>query len=54
MACGATITHHHAIGRDHAAHLRDEVGPLGIDVLRAIRERCDPTGIMNPGKLLPG
>ncbi|MSO41767.1 MAG: FAD-binding oxidoreductase [Solirubrobacterales bacterium] len=48
-----TITHHHAVGRDHAPHMEAEVGALGIDALRAVKERLDPAGIMNPGKLLP-
>jgi alkyldihydroxyacetonephosphate synthase len=48
-----TITHHHAIGRDHAPWMPLEVGPLGVETLRSIKERLDPTGIMNPGKLLP-
>ena len=52
-AAGATITHHHAIGRDHAPWLRDEVGALGIAALQAVKARADPTGIMNPGKLIP-
>ena len=47
-----TLTHHHAVGRDHAAWLPAEVGDLGISVLRAAKERLDPAGIMNPGKLL--
>ena len=50
---GGTITHHHAIGRDHAPWLRAEVGELGIELLRAAKERLDPRGIMNPGKLVP-
>ncbi len=50
---GGTITHHHAIGRDHARWLPAEVGELGIEVLRAAKQRLDPAGIMNPGKLLP-
>ena len=49
---GGTITHHHAVGRDHAAYLEAEHGPLGVDVLRAVKDRVDPAGIMNPGKLL--
>jgi alkyldihydroxyacetonephosphate synthase len=50
--CG-TITHHHAVGRDHAPYMEAEVGRTGIEALRALKERLDPTGIMNPGKLLP-
>jgi alkyldihydroxyacetonephosphate synthase len=53
VACGATITHHHAVGRDHAPYMEAEVGRVGIDVLRALKDRLDPAGIMNPGKLLP-
>jgi alkyldihydroxyacetonephosphate synthase len=52
VACGATITHHHAVGRDHAPYMEAEVGQTGLDVLRAVKDRLDPTGIMNPGKLL--
>ncbi len=54
VSCGATITHHHAIGRDHAPYMEAEVGETGIEVLRAVKAQLDPTGIMNPGKLLPG
>jgi alkyldihydroxyacetonephosphate synthase len=51
VAAGATITHHHAVGRDHAPWLEREVGPLGLELLRAVKERCDPAGVMNPGVL---
>jgi alkyldihydroxyacetonephosphate synthase len=54
VARGGTITHHHAVGRDHAPYMRAEVGEAGIEVLRAVKERLDPAGVMNPGKLLPG
>ena len=48
-----TITHHHAVGRDHAPWMRAEIGDLGVEVLRAAKDRLDPAGIMNPEKLLP-
>nr|MBA3304433.1 FAD-binding oxidoreductase [Thermoleophilaceae bacterium] len=54
LANAGTITHHHAVGRDHAPWMEAEVGALGLDVLRAVKDRVDPSGIMNPGKLLPG
>ena len=53
VAAGGTITHHHAVGRDHAAWMPAEVGEVGLDLIRAAKERLDPAGIMNPGKLLP-
>jgi alkyldihydroxyacetonephosphate synthase len=51
-AHGGTITHHHAVGRDHAPWLGGEVGDLGVALLRAAKAELDPSGIMNPGKLL--
>ncbi|HSK49675.1 MAG TPA: FAD-binding oxidoreductase [Solirubrobacterales bacterium] len=54
VAAGGTITHHHAVGRDHAPYMEAEVGETGIELLRAAKERLDPSGIMNPQKLLPG
>jgi alkyldihydroxyacetonephosphate synthase len=53
VAHGGTITHHHAVGRDHTPWIAAEVGELGVAALRAVKERLDPAGIMNPGKLLP-
>ena len=50
---GATITHHHAVGADHRPWMRDEVGDLGVEVLRAVKATLDPAGILNPGKLIP-
>ncbi|MFZ3272168.1 MAG: FAD-binding oxidoreductase [Mycobacterium sp.] len=53
VSSGATITHHHAVGADHRAWMRDEVGELGVQVLRAVKATLDPAGIPNPGKLIP-
>lgn len=50
---GGTITHHHGVGRDHLPYMRREVGELGVETLRALKQRLDPAGIMNPGKLIP-
>ena len=47
-----TITHHHAVGRDHRPYLEAEIGALGVEVLRAVKGVLDPTGIMNPGALV--
>lgn len=52
VATAGTITHHHAVGRDHAPHMEAEIGRTGIDALRALKEELDPAGIMNPGKLI--
>ncbi|MCV7349829.1 FAD-binding oxidoreductase [Mycobacterium parmense] len=53
MAAGGTITHHHAVGADHRPWMGDEVGELGVRVLRAVKATLDPAGILNPGKLIP-
>lgn len=53
IAAGATITHHHAVGTDHKPWFAQEVGPLGVSVLRAVKADLDPTGILNPGVLIP-
>ncbi|RLC89541.1 MAG: FAD-binding oxidoreductase [Chloroflexi bacterium] len=52
LAAGGTLTHHHGIGRDHAPWLKEEIGPVGMKVLRTVKQTFDPTGIMNPGILL--
>lgn len=56
VAAGGTATHHHAVGtahRDIVEHDLGGVGGVGIAALRAIKQRLDPAGILNPGKLLP-
>ncbi len=51
-SCGGTITHHHAVGSDHAPWMTQEIGEVGVEALRGVKERLDPVGIMNPGQLL--
>jgi alkyldihydroxyacetonephosphate synthase len=53
IAAGATITHHHAVGQDHKPWLAQEIGPVGVEMLRAVKARLDPQGVLNPGVLVP-
>ena len=53
VAAGGTITHHHAVGTDHQAWLADEIGEVGVRILRAVKAELDPTGVLNPGVLVP-
>jgi alkyldihydroxyacetonephosphate synthase len=53
LDCGATITHHHAVGADHKPWLAREVGLAGVAMLRGLKSALDPTGILNPGVLIP-
>jgi alkyldihydroxyacetonephosphate synthase len=53
LAGGGTITHHHAVGRDHRPwYDRQRPDPFA-DALRAAKAAVDPAGILNPGVLLP-
>ncbi|HEX8781512.1 MAG TPA: FAD-binding oxidoreductase, partial [Nocardioides sp.] len=53
VACGATITHHHAVGTDHRDWLAAEIGAVGVEALRAVKAALDPAGVLNPGVLVP-
>ncbi len=53
VGAGATISHHHGVGTDHRDWYAREIGPLGAAVLRAVKDRVDPAGILNPGVLVP-
>jgi alkyldihydroxyacetonephosphate synthase len=49
---GATITHHHAVGRDHRPwYDRQRPEPFAA-ALRGAKAAVDPRGIMNPGVLV--
>jgi alkyldihydroxyacetonephosphate synthase len=53
MAHGGTVTHHHAVGRDHMPWYRRQRPELFAAALQAAKQRLDPRGILNPGVLLP-
>jgi alkyldihydroxyacetonephosphate synthase len=53
-AAGGTITHHHAVGRDHRPwYDAQRPDPFAL-ALTAAKRALDPAGILNPGVLLPG
>jgi alkyldihydroxyacetonephosphate synthase len=55
LAAGGTITHHHAVGRDHMPWYREQRPILFGCALEAVKRALDPTGILNPGVLIgPG
>lgn len=49
---GGTITHHHAVGRDHRRWYDRELPPLFRSALKAAKAELDPRGILNPGVLV--
>jgi alkyldihydroxyacetonephosphate synthase len=51
--CGATLSHHHAVGTEHLQWLADDISPVGVQAVAAIKHGLDPANIMNPGRLLP-
>jgi alkyldihydroxyacetonephosphate synthase len=52
VRCGGTITHHHAVGRDHRPWY-DQQRPEGFArALAAAKAELDPAGVLNPGVLI--
>ena len=49
---GGTVTHHHAVGRDHRPGYDRQVPPPFQSVLRAAKSALDPSWILNPGVLV--
>jgi alkyldihydroxyacetonephosphate synthase len=52
LAAGGTITHHHAVGRDHAKWYAEQRPALFGDALSAAKQALDPVGILNPGVIV--
>lgn len=53
LAAGGTITHHHAVGRDHMPWYRQQRPALFGTAMNAAKGVLDPAGILNPGVLMP-
>ncbi len=52
IAAGGTITHHHAVGRDHRLWYDNQRPDLFAAMLRAAKRAVDPQGLLNPGVLI--
>ncbi|MFD4970751.1 FAD-binding oxidoreductase [Streptomyces sp. NPDC058424] len=51
LELGGTITGEHGVGVLKKEWLAREIGPVGVEMQRAIKQAFDPLGILNPGKL---
>jgi alkyldihydroxyacetonephosphate synthase len=49
---GATLSHHHAVGTEHARWLEDDISAPGVAMLTALFDGTDPGKHMNPGKIV--
>lgn len=49
LKSGASLSHHHGIGRMMAPYLKEYLGPEQMEVLRALKRHFDPRNVMNPG-----
>ena len=51
MGNGGALSHHHGIGREHAAWLKQELGHEWVKALKELKKNFDPNEIMNPGNM---
>jgi alkyldihydroxyacetonephosphate synthase len=49
---GGTLSHHHAVGTEHAQWLEEDISAPGVAMLRALFEGTDPGANLNPGKIV--
>ncbi|XP_063052977.1 probable D-lactate dehydrogenase, mitochondrial [Engraulis encrasicolus] len=52
LAVDGTCTGEHGVGLGKRALLREEVGPLALEVMQGLKATLDPKNLMNPGKVL--
>ena len=49
---GGTITHHHAVGRDHRPWYDRQRPDKFAEALRGAKRAVDPPAVLNPGVLI--
>jgi len=52
VGLGGTVTHHHAVGRDHRSGYVVQSPPLFRAALASAKKAIDPSGVLNPGVLI--
>jgi alkyldihydroxyacetonephosphate synthase len=52
VSLGGTVTHHHAVGRDHRSGYEVQASPLFRNALAGAKKALDPNAILNPGVLI--
>ncbi|GAA2093516.1 FAD-binding oxidoreductase [Microlunatus panaciterrae] len=50
---GGTLSHHHAVGTEHAAWLEQDISAPGVHLIKGVLNAIDPGQNLNPGKILP-
>lgn len=50
---GATLSHHHGVGTEHARWLSEDLSEAGVDMMVALLRGVDPRRNLNPGTLIP-
>ena len=49
---GATLSHHHGVGTEHARWLEEDISAPGVVMVRSLFEGMDPGANLNPGKIV--
>ena len=49
---GGTLSHHHAVGVEHAPWLAQDISPAGATMIRSLLDGVDPHHNFNPGKIV--
>lgn len=52
LDAGGTLSHHHAVGTEHARWLEQDISAPGVAMLHALFEGTDPGSNLNPGKIV--
>lgn len=51
---GGTLSHHHAVGTEHAPWLEQDISTAGVSMMGGLFDAVDPGRNLNPGKIIAG